>query len=63
MTKYEMEKEIRRMKNEYEEQRKRDLEVIIDKLFNYNIAKNDKHYSFLKEIEQDLEKFKTEYLV
>ena len=44
--------------NEESQARKEELEKIIDKLFNYSIAQNDKHYDFLKEIEEDLREFK-----
>ena len=44
------------------EDRKRELDEIIQKLYNHPIALNDKHYKFLQEIENDLRDFRINFL-
>ena len=61
MTKYEMQAQMRKIQKEYEEQRNKDLDIIIQKLFEHPIAQNDTHYQFLKEIEKDLRNYKSNY--
>ena len=62
MTKYEMQEQMRKIENEFEEQKSKELDTIIKKLFEHPIAQNDKHYQFLKEIEEDLRKYKVNYM-
>ena len=47
-------KEIKRLENILEDERLKDLDRIIDKLYNHPIAMIDKQYDFLNEIENDL---------
>ena len=61
MTKYEMQAQMAKIQKEYEEQRNKDLDTIIQKLFEHPIAQNDTHYQFLKEIEKDLRNYKSNY--
>lgn len=61
MTKYEMQAQMIKIQKEYEEQRNKDLDIIIQKLFEHPIAQNDTHYQFLKEIEKDLRNYKSNY--
>ena len=61
MKKIEMEVQMRKIQNEYEAQKRKDLDAIIQKLYNHPIAQNDTHYQFLKEIEKDLREYKANY--
>jgi len=61
MTQYEKEKMIREITTHFDEQKRKDINTIIDKIFEYPIALNDIHYNFLKEIEKDLKEFKIKY--
>lgn len=40
------------------EARRKELDAIINKLYEYPIAMSDKHYDFLKELEEELREFK-----
>ena len=59
----EITKEIKRLKNILEDERLKDLEKIIDKLYNHPIAMIDKHYNFLNEIENDLKEYRLKYFI
>lgn len=61
MTAKEMKAEMNRLHQEIENNKNRDLENIINKLYNHPIAQNDRHYDFLKEIEKDLREYKKNY--
>ena len=61
MTMREMKEEMKRMEREIETNRRKDLDTIINKLFEHPIAQIDEHYDFFKEIEKDLKEYKTKY--
>lgn len=46
---------------ELNSQQKKDINDIISKLYNHPIAMDNPSYNFLKEIENDLKKFKRKY--
>lgn len=55
------EKLISNIKNEIKQSQKTDIENIINALFKYPIAQNDRHYKFLKQIEQLLKEYHNTY--
>ena len=61
MTRYEKEKMITEIITKFDEQKTKEIDTIINKIFEYPIALSDKHYSFLKEIEKELREFKIKY--
>lgn len=58
MTGTEMRAQIFELQIENLEARKKELDAIINKLYNYPIAINDKHYNFLRELENELKELK-----
>ena len=58
MTGAEMRTQIFELQIKNFEAREKELVAILTKLYEYPIAKNDKHYAFLKELENDLREFK-----
>ena len=61
MTRYEKEKMITEIITKFDEQKTKEIDTIINKIFEYPIALSDKHYNFLKEIEKELREFKIRY--
>lgn len=61
MTRYEKEKMITEITTQFNEQKRKDIDIIINKIFEHPIALNDVHYNFLKEIERELKEFKIKY--
>lgn len=58
----ELREEQRAIEREIINRQNEAINEIINKLYNHPIAMNDKHYEFLKEIENELREYKRNYL-
>ena len=56
-----MRNQIKEIEKEIEEERTKDIDRIIEKLFRYHIASGDPHFKFLQEIENDLRAYQFKY--
>lgn len=56
-----MRNQIKEIEKEIEEERTKDIDKIIEKLFRYPIASGDPHFKFLQEIENDLRAYQFKY--
>ena len=50
------------LEREIYEKKLKEIERIINKINDYSISTNDKHYQILDEIREDLKKFRLHYL-
>jgi len=58
----ELRKEQKAIERIIEQRQRTAIDNILYKLFELPIARNDKHYDFLKEITEDLKKYEKEFL-